>query len=130
MYHFLSLAVGIPKTITGSDSSLFRSFVFREMANSFGIWDTPDDVTDVSELLGFAVYPQATFFNHSCSPNVAKCRVGATLKFTTTTNVLSQTPLTIAYGNVDAPVSVRRRRLLENYFFECGCRRCVRESSE
>ncbi|TFY55173.1 hypothetical protein EVJ58_g8416 [Rhodofomes roseus] len=30
--------------------------------NSFGIWETP--MTDESELMGFAVYPKPSFFNH------------------------------------------------------------------
>lgn len=37
-------------------------------------------------------------------------------------------PLCISYIDWDQPVAARRRKLLEEYFFECMCERCVRES--
>ncbi|KAF9129237.1 hypothetical protein BGW39_004325 [Mortierella sp. 14UC] len=55
----------IALTIT---STLFRTILYREVANSFGIRDASD------ELLAFAVFPRACFFNHSCRPNILKKR--------------------------------------------------------
>lgn len=37
-------------------------------------------------------------------------------------------PLCISYIDWDQPVAARRRKLLEEYFFECMCERCVSES--
>lgn len=37
-------------------------------------------------------------------------------------------PLCISYIDFDQPVAARRRKLLEEYFFECMCDRCVEES--
>ncbi|KAI9020810.1 hypothetical protein CLU79DRAFT_846412 [Phycomyces nitens] len=60
---------------------LFRSVYFREMSNSFGIWEIPKNpssvtedqgVTDDLELLGWGIYPMAVYFNHSCDANVIK----------------------------------------------------------
>lgn len=110
------------------DSRLFRKVVFREVANSFGIWDTAADrVDDSSELLGYAVYPQAVFFNHSCAPNVSKRQKGRFIEFTTNRSVAAGEPLCIAYGDVTSPVEERRERLWLNYFFHCDCARCVAE---
>lgn len=37
-------------------------------------------------------------------------------------------PLCISYIDWDQPVAARRRKLLEEYFFDCMCDRCVEES--
>ncbi|KAI9277962.1 hypothetical protein BC943DRAFT_364045 [Umbelopsis sp. AD052] len=40
----------------------------------------------------------------------------------------AEKPLCISYIDWDQPVAARRRKLLEEYFFECMCERCVKES--
>ena len=65
IYHFMRSILKCAN-ILGPDSALFRDLVYREIANSFGIWDSKD-ITDSSELLGYAVFPSASFFNHCTS---------------------------------------------------------------
>lgn len=36
-------------------------------------------------------------------------------------------PLTISYVDTSLPVAARRKKLLEDYFFECTCTRCESE---
>ncbi|KAI9145506.1 hypothetical protein BKA69DRAFT_1048031 [Paraphysoderma sedebokerense] len=57
IYNYLILRSCLTEEVLGPDPSLFRGVVFREMANSFGIWDNE------GELLGFEVIPLATYFN-------------------------------------------------------------------
>ncbi|KAJ1679952.1 hypothetical protein EV182_000982 [Spiromyces aspiralis] len=129
LYHLYALAmrqVGLP-----ADHRFFRAIYYREMANSFGIWDPPMCTSEMhdqeQELIGCAIYPTAVFFNHSCCPSVTKKREGRVIKFIANQRIEAGQELYISYGNVSEPVGERRRRLLDHYFFLCQCERCVSE---
>lgn len=109
------------------DHQLFRQLLYREMSNSFGIWDPPEGCEQ--ELLGWALHPHAVFFNHSCAPNIRKVRHGRDMVFIAEEDIQEGDELCIAYGSVAEPVDERRTRLLENYSFWCECTRCNKESS-
>jgi len=95
--------------------------------NSFGIWETP--LVDESELMGFAVYPKPSFFNHNCRPNVAKVRRGRALGFVTTRPIAAGEELCISYGHMEGmALEERQRELREGWFFDCRCGRCVAEA--
>ncbi|KAG0263150.1 hypothetical protein DFQ27_001894 [Actinomortierella ambigua] len=122
------------------DHSAFRSMLYKEIANSFGIRDESD------ELLGFAVFPRACFFNHSCDPNIQKrrdirelpCVVGAdgkgttvrrrTMAFYAARRIEEGEECCISYGDISADRAERQARLQEMYFFPCSCARCEREA--
>ncbi|KAI8577510.1 hypothetical protein K450DRAFT_252023 [Umbelopsis ramanniana AG] len=107
--------------------TLFRHVLYREMSNSFGIWD-PSEGSD-QELLGWALHPKAVYFNHSCEPNIRKVRQGRNMVFIAEQNIEQGDELCIAYGSVAEPVDERRNRLFDNYSFWCQCSRCTRESA-
>lgn len=123
LYQYLRFKVGISPQILGDSSSLFRDVVFREIANSFGIWDTSDAMTS-SELLGYAIYPHASYFNHSCRPNLKRFSRGRFLEFISQADIEIGTELNIAYGYIDESVDHRRNRLHEKFFFWCQCQLC------
>ena len=129
LYLFFSSAfektnTNIPWTF---NHDLFRQVLYREMSNSFGIWD-PSEGSD-QELLGWALHPKAVYFNHSCEPNIRKVRQGRNMVFIAEHNIEEGEELCITYGSVAEPVEERRNRLLENYSFWCQCSRCTRESA-
>lgn len=129
LYLFFSSAfekanTNIPWTV---NHDLFRQVLYREMSNSFGIWD-PSEGSD-QELLGWALHPKAVYFNHSCEPNIRKVRHGRNMVFIAEHNIEEGEELCITYGSVAEPVEERRNRLLENYSFWCQCSRCTRESA-
>ncbi|CAO3593910.1 unnamed protein product [Absidia cylindrospora] len=112
-------------------SDFFRGIYYREMANSFGLWEQQqpsmamgDTVTDDLELLGFGIYPSAVYFNHSCQANVIKLRHESRMHFYTREQVRQGDEVCISYGNVDAPLIERQQRLLDHYYFTCACTRC------
>ncbi|CAO3651464.1 unnamed protein product [Cunninghamella echinulata] len=116
---------------------LFRSIFYREMANSFGLWEQQsnngnemDAVTDDLELLGYGIYPSAVYFNHSCHANVIKLRHGDQMHFYTKRDIQSNEELCISYGNVDTPFLERRQRLLDHYHFICQCQKCIQEEKD
>ncbi|TID19556.1 25S rRNA (adenine-N(1))-methyltransferase [Venturia nashicola] len=105
----------------------FLALAERDSHNSFGIRSLDDGG---EEFMGYGVWPVASFFNHSCSPNVGKRRVGRTWDFWTSRRVRKGEELFISYmggDEVDLDLGERRKRLGETWAFECGCVRCVIE---
>lgn len=144
LYHHIVSAMTSPmKSTSATDNvpvvlgphdltpGLFRAIYYREMANSFGLWeqskDGSDTVTDDLELLGFGIYPSAVYFNHACEANAIKIRHGRAMHFYTKRAVAKGEEVCISYGNVDAPLEERRQRLLDHYHFVCACSRCLSE---
>ncbi|KAJ3219123.1 hypothetical protein HDU81_000401, partial [Chytriomyces hyalinus] len=94
--------------------------------------DDDDDgfqgVADSGVCVGRAVYPFASYFNHSCDPTCESIQYGRLLVFQTIKPLALNEQVTISYMNTNAPLSSRRAALLQDYYFECGCTRCEIES--
>jgi SET domain-containing protein len=73
------------------------------------------------------MYPSASYFNHSCDPNIAKVRQGRTVLFVTSKEVQAGDELCISYGHTERPVEERRRVLRDWWGFSCNCSRCISE---
>ncbi|KAF9149975.1 hypothetical protein BG015_008200 [Linnemannia schmuckeri] len=113
------------------DNTLFRTILYREVANSFGIRDSSD------ELLGFAVFPRASFFNHSCRPNIQKKRRQSSravrarqMEYWSTSVIQEGEECCISYGDISTDIGERRARLEDMYFFWCSCPRCLEEEAK
>lgn len=100
-------------------------FLSRHLSNSFGIWELP--LSPDSENLGSAMYPSASYFNHSCEPNVAKLRKGRAFLFFTSREVQAGEELCISYGSTERHVVERGQYLRDWWGFTCTCPRCKRE---
>ncbi|KAF9936763.1 hypothetical protein BGZ67_002034 [Mortierella alpina] len=109
------------------DNNLFRAILYREVANSFGIRDASE------ELLGFAVFPRACFFNHSCRPNIEKKRrqggKARQMEYWSTGAISAGEECCISYGDISTGWKERQTRLQDMYFFTCSCPRCLEEQS-
>lgn len=106
---------------------LFRHILGSEYGNAFGIWEQ-EELSENREFLGYAVYPRASYFNHSCDPNLTKSRIKGTMVFTANKDVPKGEPLCIDYSGLLSHTVLKRRQLLkENWFFECCCTRCESE---
>ncbi|KIJ63604.1 hypothetical protein HYDPIDRAFT_113081 [Hydnomerulius pinastri MD-312] len=104
--------------------STVRDVLARDTGNAFGIWD--GDRRD--EMLGWGIWVSASYFNHTCTPNLRKTRQGRVLHFETTRKIQAGEELCISYIDTDSPVDKRRRELEESWFFTCACLRCAKES--
>lgn len=106
-----------------------RTVKTREVHNSFGIRSLEDEG---SEFFGFGVWPSASYFNHSCDPNVTKNRVGRTWVFTATADVSTGDELSISYLGGDESLSRpdRQDRLKKVWGFDCACPRCKLEAGQ
>lgn len=111
----------------------FRLLCGREYGNSFGIWQQTslENANENKEFLGYSLYAEASYFNHSCEPNVKKFRIKNKMCFQTTSDVNIGEQLCIDYFHIlDEPLEERQKVLKQNWFFECGCSRCQREKAE
>ncbi|KAF9113038.1 hypothetical protein BGX27_002344 [Mortierella sp. AM989] len=115
-------------TTLSIDNILFRTILYAEVANSFGIRDASD------ELLGFAVFPRACFFNHSCRPNIEKKRrcgdKARQMEYWSTRVIEQGEECCISYGDISKGRAERQSRLEDMYFFKCSCVRCIEEEEE
>jgi hypothetical protein len=100
-------------------------FLSRHLSNSFGIWELP--VSPDSENLGSVMYPSASYFNHSCDPNMIKIRQGRTVLFVSSRDISAEEELCISYGHTERKVEERRKCLRDWWGFTCNCPRCTQE---
>ncbi|KAF9238974.1 SET domain-containing protein [Melanogaster broomeanus] len=121
---FAFLCNALPKYLQPYMDTI-REVLARDTGNSFGIWD--GDRRD--DMMGWGIWISASYFNHSCAPNLRKKRQGRVLHFETTREIQAGEELCISYIETDSPVNQRRRELEESWFFTCRCYLCEKESS-
>lgn len=104
-----------------------RGIIGRNLTNAFGIWSPITEEDEEREFFGFGVYASASYFNHSCSPNIQKKRVGNKYEFIASKDISNGEELCISYGVRNSDNVEERRRCLSEWFFLCGCCKCVQE---
>ena len=105
---------------SSSSSSSFKDVLEAALASS-----------ETGAAAGTATYLAPSLFNHSCDPNVDVAWTSGDVSMTlrTRTEIPRGDELTICYTDAHAPMDARRKALEHAYGFECGCPRCVEESS-
>ncbi|OAL45734.1 SET domain-containing protein [Pyrenochaeta sp. DS3sAY3a] len=96
----------------------------RDSHNSFGIRSLEDDG---SEFFGYGCWPAASYFNHSCGPNIVKQRNGRVWEFRADRDIGNGEELCITYLSGEERKLSRGKRMLtlkRNWGFDCGCERC------
>jgi hypothetical protein len=120
--HLLAiLPLPILPLVTSQTLFLFSS---RDSHNSFGIRSLEDDG---SEFFGYGCWPAASYFNHSCGPNVEKRRDGRAWEFRAGRDIVQGDELCITYLSGEERKMSREKRmgtLKKNWGFDCGCTRC------
>lgn len=127
VYEFLHATM--PKVLRPYLSTdLVRHCVGKEAGNAFGLWQLPLHLE--SECMGSNLFPEASFFNHSCDPSVRKERIGRDMVFTTTRDILPNEQLYISYGMLNnLGWKERVEQLNSQWHFICGCPRCETEKT-
>lgn len=124
---FLYLAASLPlELLPFVTTDTLRTVKAREVHNSFGIRSLEDEG---SEFFGYGVWPSASYFNHSCEPNVLKKRVGRTWVFEAQRQIMADEELSISYLGAPGEEKTlntieRRSRLEKTWGFVCICQRC------
>ncbi|KAK5718207.1 Histone-lysine N-methyltransferase set-6 [Elasticomyces elasticus] len=122
---YVQLAKNLSTELLSScTTEICQALVAASSHNAFGIRSGSEEG---EEYMGYAVYPSSSYFNHSCSPNVAKQRVGNAWRFWVIDDVKKGEQLCISYlggDEKDLSVEERRARLAEVWSFVCECARC------
>ena len=74
-----------------------------------------------AHALGTAVDVPMSLMNHSCEPNVVTVFEGSELRVRSLRKVEAGEELMQCYTDVTCDVLMRRKRLKEQFFFECTC---------
>ncbi|OHE93315.1 hypothetical protein CORC01_11383 [Colletotrichum orchidophilum] len=96
----------------------------RDNHNAFGIRSLEDEG---SELFGYGCWPAASYWNHSCGPNIEKRREGRVWEFRAGRDIGKGEEMCITYLGGEEKKWSREKRvstLKRNWGFECGCQRC------
>lgn len=105
------------------DEEVLLDIYCKHRVNMFGIWG------EAGECLGYGIYPQASYFNHSCWPNTTFFRNETQhlpyLDFSTIYNIENEAEVSISYIDISTDLATRRHTLSDKYFFHCTCDRCV-----
>lgn len=129
IYKFIRL-VAPSELLPFVTTQIVRDIIGKNLTNAFGIWSPTTSETEDREFFGFGVYPSGSFFNHSCDSNVTKKRTEASYEYVTTRDIEAGEELCISYGILPTDSVAERRKALREWFFECGCKKCVEESLE
>jgi hypothetical protein len=73
------------------------------------------------------IYPLGSFFNHSCDFNSEAIREGRVLVFRAVKDIAEGEEISISYIDATLPFQKRYSQLQQEYYFECGCPRCITE---
>ncbi|KPI84820.1 hypothetical protein ABL78_6128 [Leptomonas seymouri] len=90
------------------------------LCNGFGIWSS------VNHQLGVALYPQSSYFNHSCAPNMGRRNIKKTrvIEFFAARDIEKGESLCISYIDLKLPAMERAAKVKATYSFDCSCIRC------
>jgi hypothetical protein len=128
-YHHLATHLP-PALLSSLSAETCNAYISRASHNAFSIRPTRDGEHS-GEFLGWGVWPEASFFNHSCAPNLRKAREGRIWKFWTCRDVEAGEELCITYlGGEEAELGVtqRQQRLENEWRFMCRCQKCITEA--
>lgn len=106
--------------------NFLREFMRKKMeiviTNTFGITGKNGD--DV----GTGIFPLASFFNHSCAPNVMRVAADNKLVFIASRPIDKHQQLFVCYRSIfsASPKPERQQQLLKSYRFTCSCEACTK----
>ncbi|KAI9209539.1 uncharacterized protein BJ171DRAFT_453684 [Polychytrium aggregatum] len=121
------LSSQLPSDLAASASELV-TMACQINSNSHGLLDP---VGNTNSVIGVGLFPLASMFNHSCSPNCSF--VGGShgrLVIRTLRPIARGEELCVSYVDLFYPKDKRREKLLETKFFFCDCSRCSPEAQE
>ncbi|KAI9071672.1 hypothetical protein K1719_046364 [Acacia pycnantha] len=120
-------------------AELTAQLMAKDRLNSFCLMEPYSPDGPQRSIKAYAIYPKATFFNHDCLPNA--CRFdyvedgvpgdepNTDIVFRMIEDVAEGREVCISYFRINRDYSTRKRILMEDYGFVCGCERCKIEAN-
>ncbi|KAL1315824.1 histone-lysine N-methyltransferase ASHR2-like [Arachis hypogaea] len=110
----------------------------KDRINSFCLMEPYNPNGPQRSIKAYGIYPKATMFNHDCVPNACRFDYMDTTYTNTNTNdivirlikdVDEGEEICISYFRIGRDYATRKKILMEDYGFVCGCERCKVEAS-
>ena len=126
----LAEMLGLTKGFRGNKNHPYTSMesvlnLFAKLeCNSFSITDG-----DLSTV-GYGLYSDSCFINHSCEPNAVVAYNGAALALMPIRDIRPEEEILISYIELAQLTSDRQNELSERYNFTCSCKRCSSTGAE
>jgi hypothetical protein len=97
-YHYLLSVLPLASPVLPMTTpSNIVALITRDEGNTFGIWD---QALAGHELFAYCLYPIASYFNHSCEPNIAKDQIGRMYEFRAKGEIAPTEELNVSYLGV------------------------------
>lgn len=132
--HSIISSLPFPEGLSPPSLEMTLALLAKDRCNAFGLMEPFSEHKERS-VRAYAIYPNASFFNHDCLPNA--CRFDYLDAATNGNNdmiirMIHDVPqgreICLSYFPVNVSYSERQRRLLEDYGFSCLCDRCKVEA--
>ncbi|XP_021756372.1 histone-lysine N-methyltransferase ASHR2-like [Chenopodium quinoa] len=132
--HSIISSLPFPKGLSAPSVEITAALLSKDRCNSFGLME-PFSEHGERSVRAYAIYRNASFFNHDCLPNA--CRFdyvdGGTEENTDMIiRMIHDVPegreICLSYFPVNLSYSQRQKRLLDDYGFSCLCDRCKIEA--
>ncbi|XP_028759438.1 histone-lysine N-methyltransferase ASHR2-like [Neltuma alba] len=120
-------------------AELTAQLMAKDRLNSFCLMEPYSPDGPQRSIKAYAIYPNATFFNHDCLPNA--CRFdyvddgvpgdehNTDIVIRMIEDVAEGREVCISYFRINRDYWTRKRILMEDYGFVCGCERCKIEAN-
>lgn len=110
--------LGSNSPLASIDEKRMGQILSKISCNNFGRWISEDDCP------ACAVIVQASFFNHSCVPNIKTSYEGRSQKIRSVYPLKKGDSLSLGYIDIMKSREERIKTLEREYFFRCQCQRC------
>ncbi|KAL8216258.1 hypothetical protein R6Q57_023095 [Mikania cordata] len=106
----------------------WRDLNIKEIAENFSKLACNAHTICDSELipLGTGLYPVISIINHSCNPNSVLVFEGRMATVRAMQHIPKGSEVLISYIETAGSTMTRQKALKEQYFFTCGCSRCIK----
>lgn len=133
--HSIISSLPFPEGISPPSVEMTVALLAKDRCNAFGLME-PFLENRERSVRAYAIYPNASFFNHDCLPNACRFDYIDTAIDGNTDIIIRMIhdvpkgrEICLSYFPVNVSYSERQRRLLEDYGFSCHCDRCKVEAN-
>jgi len=100
------------------DQSVAEQWLSRMHLNSFALGNN----------FGALMFSTMSFFNHGCEPNATTIPIDDCQYLFAARPIKAGEEVLTHYIDLEQPVQIRRKQLMQSFRFHCECERCCRES--
>jgi len=133
--HSVISLLPFPEGVSLPSVEMIMALLAKDRCNAFGLME-PFSENKERSVRAYAIYPNASFFNHDCLPNACRFDYIDTATDGNTDIIIRMIhdvpqgrEICLSYFPVNVSYSERQRRLLEDYCFSCHCDRCKVEAN-